>query len=219
MTGAPQEWWNVAFVTEPLDRPEETLAATARFFEERRQRFIVRIREGLDDASEQALASLGFAYTDSLAGMVLAPVPAAPAPPGDLDVRAVAGAGLDDLMTVLAESFEIAPEDVRKLMPARLLEREGWRSYVGYAGGQPAASASVLAMGGVAGITFVGTRPDFRRRGFGETVTWAAVAEGRRAGCAMAALQASPMGFPVYARMGFRTITRYKTYVLPQFIS
>jgi hypothetical protein len=35
---------------------------------------------------------------------------------------------------------------------------------------------------------------------------------GRRRGCALATLQASEMGYPVYERMGFRTAVRWLTF-------
>ena len=35
----------------------------------------------------------------------------------------------------------------------------------------------------------------------------------RGLGCAMASLQASPMGLPVYERIGFEQVADYRTYV------
>jgi predicted acetyltransferase len=66
---------------------------------------------------------------------------------------------------------------------------------------------------GVAGIAWVGTIPECRNRGFGEAVTWAAVREGLRRGACFANLQASPMGRPIYERMGFITPTSYRVMV------
>jgi hypothetical protein len=54
-----------------------------------------------------------------------------------------------------------------------------------------------------------------RRRGYGEALTWAAVAGGQRAGCTIASLQASALGKPVYARMGFSDVLGYE-HLLPR---
>jgi len=67
-TGAPQEWWNCAFVTRPLSEPAAALRRAATFFDERRQPFVVRIRDGVDPASESACVALGMQYTNSVPG-------------------------------------------------------------------------------------------------------------------------------------------------------
>jgi ribosomal protein S18 acetylase RimI-like enzyme len=43
----------------------------------------------------------------------------------------------------------------------------------------------------------------FRRRGFGEAITWAAVAAGLQRGAIDAWLGSSAMGYALYRRMGF----------------
>ncbi len=43
---------------------------------------------------------------------------------------------------------------------------------------------------------------------------WRAAADGRAEGCLASALQASAEGFPVYARMGYRHVADYRTWVI-----
>jgi ribosomal protein S18 acetylase RimI-like enzyme len=62
-------------------------------------------------------------------------------------------------------------------------------------------------------VYYVATLPDFRRRGLGEAMTRRAIAQGAAAGCNVATLQASPLGLPIYERMGFRRVGYYRTYV------
>jgi ribosomal protein S18 acetylase RimI-like enzyme len=62
---------------------------------------------------------------------------------------------------------------------------------------------------GVAGIYWVGTIPAARGRGLAELCTRAAGNAGFDLGGRIAALQASPMGEPVYKRMGYFEVTRY----------
>jgi predicted GNAT family acetyltransferase len=59
----------------------------------------------------------------------------------------------------------------------------------------------------------VGTLPRAFGRGYGTAVTWEVVEQGLARGVPFLSLQASPMGAPVYARMGFTTPTRYRVFV------
>jgi predicted GNAT family acetyltransferase len=67
----------------------------------------------------------------------------------------------------------------------------------------------------VAGVYWVGTTGGARRTGHAEActrrVTNAAFALGARA----VTLQASPMGEPIYTRLGYRTFDRLRWYVMP----
>lgn len=80
--------------------------------------------------------------------------------------------------------------------------------------GRPAATAMVLCSHGVAGVYWVGTTPDARRRGLAELVTRAVGNIGLDAGMRVAALQASQMGHPVYARMGYETVSSTRWYLV-----
>jgi ribosomal protein S18 acetylase RimI-like enzyme len=220
VTSAPQEWWNIAFVMRPLEAPERSLRAVAAAFDARKQPFIIRIREGLDPATEAAAEALGFEYTDTMPGMVFSPITAAPNAPDGLRIRQVSDeAERLDFARVTSEGFEMELEEVSRLMPAELMRHDRWESFVGYHGGQAACCSAVAITDGTAGITFVATLEPFRGRGFGEAMTWHAVQRGVERGCSAAALQASRMGYPIYERMGFRHITGYKTYVLPRYRS
>lgn len=219
-TGAPQEWWNVAAVTRPLDDPPAAIREAIDHFRGLRQPFILRIRDGLDPDAERAAGAAGLRYTDTLPGMVLQPVPPVPPAPPALEIRRVTTPdGLAAYAEVAARAFEQDAATTRRLLPMRLLEHPRWRSYLGYVDGRPAACSSLLVTDGVAGIYFVGTLPEYRRRGYGEALTWHAVREGAAAGSTLAVLQASELGQPVYARMGFRVTVGYKTFVLPQILA
>jgi len=67
----------------------------------------------------------------------------------------------------------------------------------------------------VAIVGWVGTDRAYRRRGLGRAVTLAAINSGFKMGAEVVALQASPMGLPVYEKLGFRTIAGYKVWLPP----
>jgi GNAT superfamily N-acetyltransferase len=68
---------------------------------------------------------------------------------------------------------------------------------------------------GVGIVGWVGTDRAYRRRGLGRAVTLATINAGFTKGATVIALQASPMGLPVYEKLGFRTITGYKIWLPP----
>jgi GNAT superfamily N-acetyltransferase len=55
-------------------------------------------------------------------------------------------------------------------------------------------------------IQYVATEPAWRRRGLASRLLFAVMAAARDEGAVSATLTASPDGFPVYQRMGFRTV-------------
>lgn len=81
--------------------------------------------------------------------------------------------------------------------------------------GRPAGIAMTIVSHGVAGIYWVGTSDDARGRGLGWTATATAVNAGFDLGAEIASLQASPMGEPLYRRMGFETIFDYELMLSP----
>jgi GNAT superfamily N-acetyltransferase len=76
-------------------------------------------------------------------------------------------------------------------------------------------ATSYLTGDDVAGIGWVATVPAAQGRGWGAAITWAAAHEAFRRGARLVNLQASPMGAPVYRRMGFATVTDYGVHVRP----
>lgn len=58
------------------------------------------------------------------------------------------------------------------------------------------------------------TIPEARGKGYGEALSAAAAEDGFSRGCTVSSLQASPMGFPVYHRMGYRHVFDYQRWVV-----
>jgi len=88
------------------------------------------------------------------------------------------------------------------------------RNWVASLNGVAVAAAALFVGAGVAGIYNVCTVPEARGRGIGGAVTAAALDEGAARGFRLAVLGSSDMGYPVYRRLGFREVSRVRSYAL-----
>jgi hypothetical protein len=90
---------------------------------------------------------------------------------------------------------------------------EGVHPVLAYRDGEPVASAQLVMSGEVGGVYWVATVDSARRIGLGEAVTRAVTDRGFDLGASSIGLQASPMGEPIYQRLGYETIYRYTGWV------
>lgn len=86
---------------------------------------------------------------------------------------------------------------------------------IGRVDGVGVATALAFAGGGAVGLYGIGTVPDRRGRGYGGALTLAAMEWGRARGERLAVLEATPAGFPVYERLGFRTVFETTSWIRP----
>jgi hypothetical protein len=87
-----------------------------------------------------------------------------------------------------------------------------WRHYVAWLDGTPVATATLFLGAGAAGIYFVSTPPQLRRRGLGAAVTLTALRAARGLGFRVGVLGASALGYPLYRRLGFLEYCRITLY-------
>ncbi len=207
-----------------LDHPKsiaQVREGIERVFSRTRTEFQVLTLPGTSDELDPVIQEAGLTEMEVIPGMVLDPIPDShPRPPKALEVRlATTPKEVDDHLTTGALGFGVAPDFFHSWKPSILAGASGpWvhgANYVGYAGRKPAATSVRIRTGDVAGIYFVSTLPEFRRRGFGEAMAWRAVSDGRAAGCTLGYLQASKMGRPIYEKMGFRVIGEYREWRKP----
>lgn len=133
-----------------------------------------------------------------------------PAVPG-LEIRRVNGEPeLESYVGIVAQALspsETFTEFLREACRAIGFEDDAPEEHViGLLDGVPVASASVMVVGGAAGIYNVATLEPARGRGIGAAMTAAAVRRGAARGLSLATLQASSMGRPIYERLGFRFV-------------
>ena len=79
--------------------------------------------------------------------------------------------------------------------------------------GVPAGTGTAYLTGETAGLYNIATLDAFRGRGIGYAVTAALMEHARERGCTQAVLHSSPMGRPVYERLGFEEVCN-----VPQFL-
>jgi ribosomal protein S18 acetylase RimI-like enzyme len=88
-------------------------------------------------------------------------------------------------------------------------------AFLAYQDGAPVAIAMTIVSHGVAGAYWVGSLEQARGRGLGSAMTAAATNAGFDLGAEIAALQASRMGEPIYAEMGYEKVDTYRLLMSP----
>jgi GNAT superfamily N-acetyltransferase len=91
---------------------------------------------------------------------------------------------------------------------AEAMDADRFHLYAARDGDRALCVLGVHDCAGDAGIFFVGTRPDARGRGLAGALLGQALAEAHGRGNDISTLQATKMGTPVYARLGYRHIGR-----------
>lgn len=209
-TGIPAAFFNGAYVAGPVDDPEGVVDDAAAFMAERGVPWLLWVRAGVDDAVLDAGRRAGLRDAGGPPGMVLPAIGSGPAAPDGLEARLVRDpTDVAVFRDLAARGFDMPADIGDILVPDSLVDDPAIAMVIGWSGETPVSCALTSITGSTAGIYNVATPPEFRRRGYGAAVTWAAIEEGARRGCDHSILQASDMGAPVYRAMGFVDIGRY----------
>jgi len=219
--GAPIAQFNTAHLRPPYADVDSALAHADAFFLRAGFPYHVELRRSDTEAcaaARERLLAAGFAPSGAPApGMALAPLAAPPPLPPGLTIERVEGdAALDRFGRTACQGFGFPEQAGPVLLTPAYVHRPEVQAFLGRVDGEPVATSLLFVSGPIAGIYWVSTLPAARRKGYGEALTWAAVEAGRRAGCRLASLQASAMGRPVYARMGFAHVLDYERYARPE---
>jgi len=205
---------------DPAVPAREVIARGREFFGAEGRAFTLWVR-GEPDADLEAAAEAGkllrISETPTPWMVLRERLPDAP-PPAGVRVELVSDeAALRDVVRVSQAAWApvgLPPAETAALLarPERMLAPQlVW--VLAHLDGQPVASAMALLSHGVAGVYWVSTVPEARRRGLAELVTRAVGNAGFDAGMRVAALQASAMGHPVYLRMGYQTVSYTRWYL------
>lgn len=218
-TGHPMRLFNQVIVDGAP--AADAVAAAVQVMRERGHLFVVNLRRGADDGYLPLMGRLGLVQVSDEAwmpGMALHPlVPITTEPPPGLEIRRVLeGAGVRDHVRAGAEGFEIPASWMETIVTDALIELPGAALYVAYTDGQPVTTGLGIRTGRTIGVYNIATVGPARRRGYGAAMTLRIVADGAAAGCDVAILQSSAMGYRVYERLGFRTVVEYDGFVDPE---
>lgn len=212
-TGIPYAFFNAAFVTTDEARPGDVTRAAA-WLRSAGVPFVLHVHEDLRPSLVATVDRLGLDRERStLPAMALSPIGEGPPSPPGLTIEPVGMDGLAVHQALLAEIFHMPARVVRDLMSASGLGADGFVAFTGRLTGRPVATSAALMTGDVVGIYGVGTVEGARRQGIGAAMTWRAIRAGVDAGCTVAILQSSAMGYAVYRAMGFRPLVSYLEYV------
>lgn len=195
------------------------LTAGVALMRERGSPFVVNLRVGADDRFVAFLGEIGLEPLSErpwIPGMALHPVLSGPSSemPKNHVIRQVADrSGLEDHIQTAAAGFELPEEILRAVLVADVIGRQGITIYVGYTDGRPVSTGAGIRSGSTIGVYNIATLASARGRGYGAAMTRRVAADGAAAGCDVAILQSSEMGFPIYERLGYRTVVEYMGYV------
>jgi len=155
----------------------------------------------------------GLRYSTEMPGMIAERLTAPVRPLPRIEVRrASAGPVADAFCCIGSTCFHVPLSWFREVFDHESVWRR-FAAYVGYVDGEPVSTAAVVMGGGAAGIYNVATLPGHQRKGYGEAVMRAALADTQKThGGDRVILQSTPAGLKLYERMGFRVVTQVSVY-------
>jgi hypothetical protein len=212
---------NGAFRTGDTVAPDELLARADTFFARRKRGYTVTVRDTGEDADLRAACAARrlVAFGDPIPQMICRRRLERTPPPAGVQLREVRDEqGIADFAAVNADAYATygMPAEVFADMfdrPERMVASPQTSIVVGYRDSRPVATAMSFLSDGVACLQWVGTVADARHLSLGRLVTEWATNTAFDRGATSVTLQASVMGEPLYARLGYETQYHYREYV------
>ncbi|HEX7244545.1 MAG TPA: GNAT family N-acetyltransferase [Solirubrobacterales bacterium] len=212
---------NAAFRRDAGIDAEDFLARAGEFFAQRGRRFSIWLRaeQAADSDLAAAAESAGFQAVYEMPEMLLGTPPPDEPPQSGAELRRLSAPDqVPDFWLVAKAAYAtngFPPEVFAGYTRHGALLAENVVAYVAYVDGEPASIAMTIVNNGVAGIYWVGSLESARGKGLGRAVTVAATNAGFALGAEIASLQASPMGRPIYAKLGYETAYDYRLLISP----
>jgi GNAT superfamily N-acetyltransferase len=212
---------NTIFPMTPTVRPEAVDRAVEEYASVGHLPSIIT-RDHLDEALTESLAASGYRHFLSLPGMVLEARLVDDRPPLGVSIHRVETES-DREHWLEGNLYGFAEDDGdRAAMRSAIQTLESlsggsvtawWAEADGR--GVAAAMAIVDPSTELGILGWVGTDHGYRGLGIGRAVALAATNAAFELGARVVGLQASPMGLPLYERMGYRTVTGYEIWLPP----
>ena len=212
---------NTAFRREADVSPTELVNRADAFFGVLGRGYTVSVRDNGDDEDLRAacLAAGLELFGSATPDMVCAgPLPVRQAPPGIVLRQVQDPEGVRQFAEVNSAAYATygMPAEVHPDLfdnPDGVLEDPGAHVVLAFKGHEAVATALVYESDGAATVQWVGTRPGARTSGLGALVTvWVTNLAFDR-GASSVSLQASPMGAPIYLKLGYETVHHHVEYV------
>jgi GNAT superfamily N-acetyltransferase len=220
--GVAFQMFNAAFMSQPVDNEaelERRLAVAAEFFQTRGTRWSFWICEdwlatGVRRKLSRMCNDYGLRLASDMPGMMAEELraPSRKLPP--LDVRLVRSEEtLEHFRKIGSASFHVPQTWFAEVFDLDVAARQEFVCWVGYASGVPVATAATVSSHGVIGVYNVSTAPEFRKRGYAETITRQAIDSALRETEAEGViLQSTSQGLRLYEHMGFEIVSRVLVY-------
>ena len=200
------------------DYSEEMLSKADDFFNDLGLDYTVWVRDHADYTLEKLLKERGLSPRRTPGSAVMAieeRVTVADLPEG-FKVKGVNNRSvIEDFASVVKEAFDKTQIEIDKMYESdeTIIDRNVM-AYVIYKDDVPVSCVLTVISDEVAGIYWVGTTKGARGQGLGSYVAQIATNAGFDSGKCLVILQASEAGERVYEKLGYQTITRYRTYVM-----
>lgn len=192
--------FNHALVAGPAADTQRAVADAVEWFKRRKAEPTFLLRDPMDAPLAAEVAKHGFVPAESEPVMLLENLDTTYSPPGDLSIRPVyQPADIARYAEVDAPAWHIVTRGIARTVR----DFPDFTMLLGEVDGEAVATSMAVVTDGLVGVYNVQVRAAYRNRGFGRAMTAAAIDVGRRAGCTAATLQSTPMGLPLYERMGF----------------
>lgn len=216
----PGPGFNFASVLRPDTPPlDEIVPFALDFFAHCERGWGVLVEGDAGHPVEAELLARGWRVDEDEPAFVLEPLTPAirKEPPPGVGVRQASGpAGSVAYHDMVGRAFGASPEMMKSMQPLPTFAADpDIALFVGSVGGTDVSGAGYSRSGGTAVLWGVATLEEHRGRGYGESVSRAALAHAADRGCTNAALRSGPKSVPLYERIGFRYVCRHRTYAYP----
>lgn len=212
---------NAAFRRDDIVEAEDFVERAREFFAARGRGFSIWARAGqaADRDLIAAAEAAGFQAVYEMPEMILSRELATESVPAGAELRRLSDAGeAPGFWEVAIEAYAsngFPPEVFAGYTEHSGLLAENIVAFIAYLDDEPASIAMTIVSHSVAGVYWVGSVERARGLGLGRAVTVAATNAGFALGAEVASLQASPMGRPIYTKLGYETAFDYRLLMSP----
>jgi GNAT superfamily N-acetyltransferase len=207
--------FNGAGIFDPHLITRETLSAIEAYFKWRGRPYSVTSLDALVPYAARLLLRFNFTEYDAMPAMWLDGPPAIEVR-GSSDLwvsRVTTPPHLAIFRSLLSQVFHLSMSEVNLVLGEKTLQVPTVRHYLGWLDNTPVAAATLVLSGKVAGVWNVGTLAEYRRQGIAAAIMRHILSDARSLGFQSSMLLASNDGLPLYARLGYETLSTVRVFV------